>query len=93
MELASNQFSPGKCHSDCLLIQGLDSSVLGAQPLQCNFLNAPSNSIFLFFPRHCGQFVETFYKPVKIERFIFLQDVKISAETTQAISRFASFSE
>jgi hypothetical protein len=34
------------------------------------------NSISLFFPRHRGKLVETFYKPVKIEGFIFLQNVK-----------------
>jgi hypothetical protein len=36
------------------------------------FLDLPSNSTFLFFPRHRGKLVETFHKPVKVEWFIFL---------------------
>src|SRR5262249_1527174 len=35
-----------------------------------------SNSIFLFFPGHGGEPVETFYKTVKIEGFILFQHVK-----------------
>jgi len=59
---------------------------------QCNSL-PPSNSIFLFFPGHGGEPVETFCKPVKIEGFILFQHVKNLSRDDAPINRFASFSE
>ncbi len=68
--LATLRFIQLRCH--CLTV----SSVAGAPPLPCNSLDLPSNSAFLFFPRHRGKSVESFHKAIEIERPLLFQYVK-----------------